>query len=165
MPHLYELTAQMKGLQAMMDEGALDEQTMQDTLEGLETDIREKGEGVLLFIANLDGDIKAYNDEIKRLTDRKRTLDRNREWLVNYLRSNMEELGITKIECPVFTATLRNPVPMVEVYDEKELPMEYQTMVPASFKINKKQILDDLKNKVEIPGARLVDSKRALVIR
>jgi len=165
MPHLYQLTEQFTGLQLLIDDGDLDAETLADTLDGLNTDLREKAQNVLLFLANLDGDIKAFAAEIKRMTARKKTLQNNHDWLKEYLRSNMIETAITKIECPVFTATLRKAGKKVEIYDEKALPVEYQTLIPASWQINKVQITKDLKDGIDIPGARLIDAKQGLVIK
>ena len=165
MPHMYEITEQFKGLQALIEEGEMDAETLKDTLDGLNTDLMEKGQDVLHFLANLDGDIKAFDAEIKRMAARKRSLSNHYEWLKEYLRSNMIETGITKIECPVFTATLRKAGVKAEVYNEKELPIEYQTLVPASWNINLVQITKDLKAGVEIPGAKLVDAKQGLLIK
>ena len=165
MPHMYEITAQFKGLQALIEDGEMDADTLKDTLDGLNTDLMEKGQDVLHFLANLDGDIKAFDAEIKRMSARKRSLSNHYEWLKEYLRSNMIETGITKIECPVFTATLRKAGVKAEVYNEKELPIEYQTLVPASWNINLVQITKDLKAGVEIPGAKLVDAKQGLLIK
>ncbi len=165
MPHLYELSTQMKGLQLLIDGGEMSADVLADTLQGLTGDLVAKGKDVLLFMANLKGDIEAFDSEIKRLTARKKTLTNNRDWLSNYLRSNMIECTITKIESPVFTATLRKAGKMVEITSEKDLPVSYQTMIPASWTINKKQILKDLKAGVEIPGARMIDAKQGLTIK
>ena len=162
---LYELSAQMKGLQLLIDDGEMTAADLADTLEGLTGDLMDKGGDVLLFMANLAGDIAAFDSEIKRMTARKKTLQNNHDWLKDYLRLNMIECGITKIESPVFTATLRKPSKMVEITSEDDLPVSYQTMVPASWKINKKQILDDLKAGIEIPGAKMIDSKQGLTIK
>ncbi|MBU8921809.1 MAG: siphovirus Gp157 family protein [Bacteroidales bacterium] len=164
MPHLYELTDQFKGLQSLIDSGEMSADDLADTIEGLSGDLVAKGCDVLLFMANLAGDIAAFEAEIKRMTARKKTLQNNHNWLKEYLRSNMIECDITKIESPVFTAALRKAGQMVEVYSEKDLPVSYQTMVPASWKINKAQILKDLKADIEIPGARLIDAKQGIVI-
>jgi len=165
MPHLYELTEQMKGLQALIDEGELDPEMLQDTLEGLNTDLVEKGQDVLHFLANLGGDIKVFDDEIKRMTARKKTLQNNYDWLKEYLRSNMAENGITKITCPLFTASLRKAGKKVEIFSEKDLPVSYQTLVPATWQINLVQIARDLKANIDIPGAKLVDAKQGLTIK
>mgnify|MGYP000375909576 CR=1 FL=1 len=162
---LYELTEQMQGLQALIDDGELDPEILQDTMDGLQTDLMAKGKDVLLFMANLDGDIKAFDAEIKRMTARKKTLVNNHNWLKEYLRHNMADCGITKIESPVFTATLRKAGKVVEITSEKELPTEYQELVPATWKILKAKIAKDLKAGIEIPGARVIDAKQGLVIK
>lgn len=165
MPQLYILAEQMQGLQALIDEGEMDAETLHDTLDGLTTDLQAKGEGVLYVLANLNGNIKAYTDEIKRMTARKKTLENHHNWLKEYLRENMADSGITKIECPLFTATLRKASQMAEITDEKALPTKYKTLVPASWTVNKVQILNDLKAGVEIPGAELVEARQGLVIK
>ena len=165
MPHMYELTKQMKGLQELMESGEVSQDDLADTLEGLSGDLMAKGQDVLHFLANLEGDIKAYDDEVKRLAARKKTLVNHHTWLKEYLRTNMIECEITKITCPVFTATLRKPGKKVEIVSEEELPTSYQTLVPASWQINKVQITKDLKAGIDVPGARLVDAKQGLVIK
>jgi len=165
MTHLYLLTEQMQGLQALIDEGEMDAETLQDTLDGLTTDLQAKGEGVLYVLANLNGNIKAYTDEIKRMTARKKTLENHHNWLKEYLRTNMVDSGITKIECPLFTASLKKAAKMVEITSEKLLPTNYKTLVPASWTVNKAQILNDLKAGIEIPGAGLTDAKQGLTIK
>ncbi len=165
MPHLYELTEQMKGLQKLIDDGDMSSDDLADTIEGIEGDLQSKGKDVLLFMANLAGDIAAFDSEIKRMTARKKTMQKNHDWLKWYLRTNMAECGITKIESPVFTATLRKPTKIVEVLNEDEIPVEYQTMIPASWKINKVQILKDLKTGKEIPGVKLGEGKAGILIK
>lgn len=165
MPHLYELTKQMQGLQLLIDDGEMSADDLSDTLEGLAGDLMSKGKDVLLFMANLKGDIDAFDSEIKRMTARKKTMQNNHDWLKNYLRSNMIDCGIQKIESPVFTASLRKAGVMVEITSETELPVKYQTMVPASWNINKAQILKDLKAGIDIPGAKLIDAKQGLTIK
>ena len=165
MPHLYELTDQFKGLQTMIDNGDMSADDLADTLEGLTGDLVAKGKDVLLFMANLAGDIAAFDSEIQRMTARKKTMQNNHIFLTNYLRENMIQCNIKKIESPLFTATLRKPSKMVEITSEKDLPVEYQTMVPASWQINKRQILQDLKAGVDIPGAKMVDSRQGITIK
>ncbi len=165
MPHLYELTDQFKGLQTMIDNGDMSADDLADTLEGLTGDLVAKGKDVLLFMANLAGDIAAFDSEIQRMTARKKTMQNNHIFLTNYLRENMIQCNINKIESPLFTATLRKPSKMVEITSEKDLPVEYQTMVPASWQINKRQILQDLKAGVDIPGAKMVDSRQGITIK
>ena len=162
---LYELTEQMKGLQLLIDDGEMSATDLADTLEGLTGDLQAKASDILLFMANLAGDISVFDAEIKRLTARKKTMQSNHDWLKDYLRTNMIDCDIQKIESPVFTATLRKPGVMVEIISEDDLPVSYQTMVPASWKINKAQILKDLKAGIEIPGAKLVDAKQGITIK
>ena len=43
MPHLYELSAQMKGLQKLVDSGDMSADDLVDTIDGLTGDLMAKG--------------------------------------------------------------------------------------------------------------------------
>ena len=164
--HLYELTTQMQGLQALIDSGEMAEIDLLDTMEGLQGDIQDKGRGALAVMANLASDSDAYDREIKRMQARKNTIDKNRMWLVDYLRNNMILSGVTKIESDVFSATLRAPTVIVDLVEPSLVPAPYRTEeTVVQVKIDKAMIKKDLKSGKDIPGAKLADGKQALIIR
>lgn len=163
--HLYELTDQMRGLQALIDEGTMDQETLDATLEGLEGDIQAKGKSTLAVLANLGAQADAYANEIKRMQARKKTIENHHAWLKEYLRTNMVKAGITKIESPVFTATLGKPGQKTEIVDKDLIPKIYQEVVPATIKIPIAPITKALKAGVDVPGCKLVDSQAPLRIR
>ena len=166
MTKLYELSDQMRGLQRLIDEGEVDADVLQDTLEGLEGDIKAKGTSVLEFMANIATDVAAYSIEIKRLQARKKTVERQFEWMKNYLRDNMDASDITKIESATFSATLRAPTKMVEIVDPDLVPYPFRVEEKlVKVTIDKKMILDELKRGGDLPGAKLVDAKRGLIIK
>jgi len=158
---LYKIAENFNGLMNLSDE--IDAETLTDTLSGIEMEFKDKSVNIVRVIQNMS--TIAVDDEIARLTAIKRRINDRKQWLKTYLRDQMIACGITKIESDLFTITLRKPTKMVEITDEKDLPVEYQEMVPASWKIKKVQILKDLKADVEIPGAKLVDSKQGITIK
>jgi hypothetical protein len=165
MTHLYELSAQMRGLQEMMETGELDEQTLADTMEGLEGDIQVKGANTLEFMANLATEVTAYAIEIKRMQARKTTVEKNFNWFKAYLRDNMARSGITKIESATFTATLGKPGKVVEIVDSALIPESFVEVVPESYKFPKPPIAKALKAGQDVPGARLIDGQHRITIR
>lgn len=161
---LYELTAQVKGLQRLMEDGEMDEQTLQDTLEGLEGDLQVKADGLLAYVSNLGSDVAAIDAEINRLQARRNAISNHQESLREYLRFNMEQSGIDKITCPLFTITLRKAPDVVVIESEDLIPAMYKETV-ETVKISKEAIKRHLKEGIHVPGARLGDGKRGLLIK
>lgn len=162
--HLYEMTTQMQGLMALIDEGEMDQETLADTLEGLEGIIQEKGAGMLYVLANLSAQAAAFDREIKRMQARKKTLVNNHEWLKEYLRTNMVACGITEISSDHFTAKVGTPGKVVDIENVDLIPEEYLKHTPETWAPIKAEIAKALKKDIEVPGCVLVDGKAPLRI-
>ena len=160
---LYELTEQYIGLSHLIEDGEMDSETLQATLEGLTGDLQAKAEGLLSYVANIGSDVSAIDTEIKRLQARKKVMTNRQDSLRDYLKHNMVVGDIQKISCPLFTITLINPRPMVVVDDEDAIPVKFKLEIPASYKLVKADLLRALKaGKIE--GAHLGESQPGLRI-
>ena len=148
----------------LYDDDSLDEQTIKDTLESIEGDVNEKGVNIVKLTQGWDADISAIDEEIKRLTTRKKAIKNRTDQLRDYLRYNMQESGITKIECPLFTVSLRKSRDIVSIDDESLIPDDYVT-VKATVSPNKAEILKALKSGADVPGASIKESEQSLVIK
>lgn len=160
MTKLYELTGNMKELETL----DLDSETMNDTLEAIQSEFNDKAIAILSFTENMNSDIDAISNEIKRLQGRKSVLENRKKRLREYLLYNMEKSGINKIECPYFTASLRKGVEVVEVVDVESIPDEYIEM-QVTEKVDKTAIKRDLKAGIEINGASLKRNPTTIAIK
>lgn len=160
MTKLYELTGNMKELESL----DLDADTMADTLEAISGEFNDKAVAILKFTENMNGDIDAISNEIKRLTDRKKALENRKQRLRNYLFENMEAAGITKIECPYFTATIRKGVEVVEIEDIDLIPPEF-VEIEVKQKADKQAIKRALKAGEEVQGASLKRGNSTIMIK
>ena len=158
---LHEMSAAVAKLH---DDDSLDAQTISDTLESIEGDINDKGINILKLTQAWDSDVAAIDEEIKRLTTRKKAIKNRSEQLRDYLKYNMQASGITKIECPLFTASLRKARDVVRIDDESLIPDDYVN-VKTSVTPNKSAILKALKEGVEISGAGIAEGEQSLVIK
>lgn len=158
---LHEMSAAVAKLH---DDDSLDAQTISDTLESIEGDINDKGINILKLTQAWDSDVAAIDEEIKRLTTRKKAIKNRSEQLRDYLKYNMQASGITKIECPLFTASLRKARDVVRIDDESLIPDDYVN-VKTSVTPNKSAILKALKEGVEISGASIAEGEQSLVIK
>lgn len=163
MTKLYELTEQFKELAKLADCEEMKE-ALTDTLEGLEGEFQEKAQAITSMVLNMDSDTSAIDEEIKRLTARKKTIQNRQQSMKDYLRVNMERCEISKITCPLFTITCAKGREIVHIDNEKEIPDDFLT-VNTVISPDKKAIEAKLKEGVSVPGAHLEISKSSIRIK
>jgi hypothetical protein len=162
---LYEITDQHKQLESIepTGEATLDE-AIAETFEMIEGAFNEKAVSLITVVNNMDADTAALDHEIKRLQARKNVINNQQAGLREYLRTNMETTGITKITCPLFGITLAKGRQIVQINDEEKIPTDYLKMVVSKSPM-KKELLEDLKAGKEIAGVSLTTSKTSLRIK
>lgn len=152
MPTLYELTGQFLDIYNL----ELDEETKLDTLDSIDwqTDYEEKVENYIKVIKNIESDVEARKNEIKRLTELNKADEKKKDHLKETLSTSMVLTGHERVDTPLFKVSFRKSE-AVEV-DELVLPESYKV---ATWKPDKKRLKEDLKNGLEIVGASLVERK------
>src|SRR5690606_34794609 len=117
---LYHMTEQYQRALADLTDADLPEEVVADTLEALEGELIQKGQAVAAFALNLAAEVDAIKAVEKRISDRRKALERRAEGLRDYLRTNMEKAGISEIKAMdgSFTAKLAKGRPSVVVDDE-----------------------------------------------
>lgn len=165
MAALYEISKQYQELAALAESGDQDlAVAVRDTMEGIEGEFQEKGKALAMVTLNMDGDLEAIQSQIDRLSERKRVLQNRKESLKEYLRTNMEASGISKITHPLFTITLGKGKPIVVIDEESKIPDEYMntkvTSTPA-----KAEIARAIKEGIEVPGAHSEIGKSSISIK
>lgn len=163
---LYEITGAMREVQKMIDDGVPLDQ-LQDTLNEIEIDFKEKAEQCLFALANLDSEIAGCKTEEDRLAARRKSKVNQKEALKKYLLFNMQELKSGKIDNGVMTASLRKGAPALSITNEDEIPVEYKK-IHTSISTDKKALLSALKELSEgetIKGAEVVTGKTTLTVK
>lgn len=143
MSSLYELKGQYLELLSMMEEGA-DEETIKDTLEGIEGEIEVKADNYARIIRQLESDANGLKTEIERMTDRKRALENHVSYLKNNLQDAMILTGKEKFKTELFSFGIQNNVPSVVIDDPTSIPAEF--LIPQEPKVDKKSIKEYLKD-------------------
>ena len=152
MATLYELTGQFLDIYNL----ELDEETKRDTLDSIdwETEYEPKVENYIKVMKNLEADIEARKNEIKRLMELNKADEKKKEHLKDTLSASMSLTGHERVDTPLFKVSFRKSQ-AVEV-DEAVLPEDYKV---ATWKVDKKRLKEDLKKGLEIIGASLVERK------
>lgn len=124
-----------------------------ELIESLDKAISVKAAGIAIYLERLDSMTTALDETIKKLQDRKKAFQNRKERLKEYTLEAMKQHGIEKIECPECTISIQKNPPSAEVYEPKMIPVEYWKHPEPV--LDKKALLDDLKEGVVVQGARL----------
>jgi hypothetical protein len=162
---LYEIAGQYRQLAETLADGDFDLQTIHDTIEasGLTDALQEKAQGVELVARGAEMHCPAIDAEIARLVKLKERRQKIAQGLRDYLKLNMEQAGIERIECPLFALVIKKNPPAVDVLDAAQVPNDYWTIPvpkPPEPRIDKVALGKALKAGAEIPGVRLVQHTR-----
>jgi hypothetical protein len=159
---LYELSDEYLRALSDLPESGLDEQTIADTLEGLEGALTVKAQAVLAYCLNLEAEADAVEMAAKRMQARAKTLKAQYDSLRGYLHANMLKSGITEIKAVdgTFRARIRDNPEAVEVIAPEHIPEEYMREVPARLEPDKALIKDAIKRGETVPGAMLTRTTR-----
>ena len=162
MTTLYNLAGQYKHLAEQLSTMDLDAQTVADTIEasGLVDDIQTKAQGVLMVAKSAEQYLPAIDAEIERLQALKARHAKVSAGLREYLKTHMAGAGIQRIDCPLFSVSLRNNPPAVDVFDAEQIPAEYWHAPEPKLSVVKAQVAAALKAGIDVPGARLVVNTR-----
>ena len=166
MTHLYQLVEEYLVLQTAIDNEELSEEDFTIALTQLEGQIAQKAENHGLLVKSTEVVCKAIDEEIKRLSDRKRVRDNRIARLKEYLMFSMIAAGEERLEFALVTVSIQKNPPSVEIVNQDEVDAAFIRVIPEQYEVNKKAILDYWKEKaVEIAGVRITDDKKRLVIK
>ena len=140
----------------------LDNETIQDTLEGI-TDLHEMIAAVIrsaLVDEALHSGLRMRLDDMKeRMSRLELRAGKKRELALHA----MNEVGLTKLEQPDFTASTRAGSPALIVVSEQTIPEAY--WLPQPPKLDRQGLLGGLKRGAAVPGAELSNPKPVLMVR
>jgi hypothetical protein len=140
----------------------IDEQTLADTVEGL-TDLHEIVTAVIrsaladeALATGLKSRIADMQERLDRLQDR---ASKRRQ----IAKDVMIELDLRKITAPDFTVSIRPGMPSLLVLDEAAVPSIYWQ--PVAPRLNRQELLSELKEGADIKGVTLSNTEPVLSVR
>ena len=140
----------------------IDEQTLADTVEGL-TDLHEIVTAIIrsaltdeALVTGLKCRIADMQGRLDRLQDR---ASKRRQ----IAKDVMVELDLKKITAPDFTVSIRPGTPALLVLDEAAVPSIYWE--PRDPRLNRQELLSELKEGAEIEGVVLSNPEPVLSVR
>ena len=167
---LYKIEARTRALLDSMDEH-VDEVTGEvspdfyDRLDALDIEVMYKIESIGVVLRELKGDIATVRDERHRLEARELSMNKRKDWLVNYVSSTMRALDITKHRSPSgwFTVWLQKGPDKVEVERPGALPKVFQRVTVEAKKKDIKAAWDKGqldKEVIDLAGIELITGEK-----
>ena len=161
---LYEITKDMREIEALVDQGELTPEMVADTIEDLDGQFDDKMRSTLKVRQGMLADIAGLDSELERLTKMKKTLQSSCDWLTDYVKNAMLMTQREKLDLGIFKLSLRKATEQLGELDEDKIPAEYFSIIPESKKLDKKTLLKDAKVS-PIEGVKLGQSARSLTIK
>ena len=162
---LYNITNQFIELMDKAESGELTEEEYNTLGEQIATELQNKSTNIIGYIRNSELLIEAMKAEEKRISDMRKSGENKLERIKQYVKENMERLGIDKIPTEIGSLSIaKNPM-SVEIENEEEVPERFKQEVVTT-KIDKTMIKNYFKDTGElIPGVRIIDDKTSLRIK
>lgn len=156
--NLYEINGSILQLAEMLESGEIDETVYNDTVEALGVEIAV--EDVVKAIRNKLAEAEAIKAEAEKLTEKKRRAEAAADGLKKMLLTYLTATQQKKVNAGMFSVS-RGTSKSVEITDESAIPETYLIAQPP--KVDKKQILADLKAGQTIAGAAIKESEHVTI--
>lgn len=164
--HARALTIEMEAAKALLanikDIIGDDEEAAADAVEG-ETDLRETIHAAIRRVGELEAladGLKAYGETIAK---RQHRLSETAKRIRTAICSAMETGSIKSLELDIATATCKPVPPSVIINEEAQVPSKFWKPQPP--KLDKAAVLKALKEKEDVPGARLSNGGQTVSLK
>lgn len=161
--NLYDLNQNYNNILELMDNEDIEKSVLENALSSIQEDINVKVDNIVKFIRNLEGNISALKEEEKKLADKRKSIEKQKANLEQYLFGFTSLTEAKKIQGKVFTVQIKKNPPSVFVDDLEAIPSEFK-IVKTVVEADKTLIKAALKNGEIIQGCRL-EVKEGLKIK
>lgn len=148
---LYEIVEAYQNLSELEES-----EDIKKALDVISDEFDVKAENIVKVIRNMEADEKALRDEEIRLADKRKSIGNKKENLKEYLFSSMRAIGKPKMKAGIFNINIQKNPQSIKIIDENIIPDKYKI---TSYKLDKKQLKEDIKEGLDIEGAELVQTE------
>lgn len=167
MGNLYELTNELRNIVDVLenDYESLEQHEIDNimgTLSIKSGEINTKIDNYAKVLNRMSNNVRLLGDEIKRLQEKKKYIEKNQDRLKESLITGLSNIGVSKYKTDTVSVRV-SETDKVEILDENDVPMDFKTET-LSIKVDKQKIKSALKlGGTSIKGATLVKSKYVVI--
>lgn len=136
MSSLMQLTDEMKQLAEWAEDPEMDPQTLNDTMESVAAEIRNKVDACVIVIAKLEDQEDFIARNIKALTEDKKRIGEHKDRFKSYIMASMSNIGERKLKGDVYQM-------LIKANGGKQA-VEITGEVPDNYKMTVTQTVDDM---------------------
>lgn len=161
LPSLFVLADEYRNAAEQLADLDMPPEVIADTLEGMSGDLEVKATNVAMFVRNLEATAAQIKEAEAVMSARRKAIEARAARVREYIEMSMRHAGITKIECPYFSLSIKqNPLSVV-IDCAAQIPPEYMRVPePVPPQPDKKAIGDAIKAGKEVVGAHLERTTR-----
>jgi len=153
---LYELPESLAILDDLVDQGGIEEETLQSALDSLGTQVEAKMEGIARLVRNWESEADAVDAEVRRLRDRSASLKKEARRLRDYALGCLRAANQRKVKLPIVTVWVGTSKSVQVTVEPEALPRAYQRITVS---VNKTALKKALEAGETIEGAGIVESE------
>lgn len=161
---LYNIKCDFIDLFEKKENGELTEEEFEQQGKEKALDLQKKSMNIIGYLRNQELTTEAIKTEIERLTNIKKTIETRVENFKEYVKLNMQDLGLEKIQTELGTMSISKNPASIEIYDETLIDDEFKKE-KITVSIDKTAIKNAIKNGQNVQGARLVEDKTSLRVK
>ena len=164
---LYSITNQFVELMDKAQNGELTEEEYNKLGAEIIQELQNKSANIVGYIRNSESLLEAMKVEEQRLANLRKQGEAKLEKFNQYVKENMEKLGLVEIPTELGSLKItKNPM-SVEIENENEIPNEFKKVETIiTTKIDKNAIKNHFKETGEIVvGTKIIDNKTSLKIK
>ncbi|MDF2684778.1 MAG: hypothetical protein K0R47_5968 [Brevibacillus sp.] len=150
---LYDLSEQYNNLLELLEQDS-DNEALKTMLDGVDDAFDTKAESIVKLMRSKAAERDAIDDEVNRLRERAKKIDKEVTWLETYIHNEMVRTGKEKVKSSLFSISLAKCPPSVNIVDEVQVPEIFFTVKEVR-NLDKRGILERLKSGEVIPGVEL----------
>ena len=152
---LYGISVQFQTILEMAEEGEVDIELINNTLEAIEGDYEAKLDSYGIVIKELEADVEKINTELSRLQASKARIQKNIDAMKNRVYASMVSTNHRKVKGEHYTWSIQKnggKAPIMITSDLMEIPPEFKKV---EYKLDRDKIRERLENGEPLPFAHL----------
>lgn len=157
MAKLYDITQNYNNLLDLLNNAEIPKDMIDNALNEVGEEFELKAENIAKLIKNFESDVKSFKEEENRIADRRKVLENRIKNLKDYLENAMRATGKTSFKRGTFSFAIQKNAPSVDIIDESKIPKKWY--IKKDPVLNKKEILETLKNGGKVRGVQLVQTE------
>lgn len=143
---LYKLADEYLQAAELLSELDMPPEVVADTLESLQGDLEVKATNIAMLVKQLESTADAITEAEKAMAARRKAMVSRAAQIREYLLHNMQRTGISKIDSPYFSISIRKNPHKVEILQAGGVPDEFMRQQPAPPpEVDKKAVAEYIK--------------------